>query len=171
MTIHSDMLSTSERHRFWGKVDRQKSDGCWLWQGSFRQNGYGQFNIRRGTHQHNFYAHRVAWELTNGNVLGNLYICHTCDVPACVNPSHMFLGTQMDNMTDMKIKGRASHKGPPKATGEQHSQAKLTWVNVHEIRQLRIQGWKLQDLATRFGVGFKNISLIVNGKTWKEEEE
>jgi hypothetical protein len=89
--------------RFRSKVDR--SGGllaCWIWIGSTDTKGYGQL-WKEGTQAQ---AHRVSWELANGLILGGLFVCHHCDNPPCVNPAHLFLGTNQDNMDDMTAKGR-----------------------------------------------------------------
>ena len=75
-------------------------------------------------------AHRVAWELTNGEVENGLYVCHHCDNIMCVNPNHLFLGTQQDNMDDMVAKGRSM-----KLAGEKNPHAKLTVAEVLSIRK------------------------------------
>ena len=88
--------------RFWKRVKKTKD--CWEWQGMKKKDGlpYGLVKIffRR------FYAHRVAWELTNGPIPKGLNVLHRCDNPVCVRPSHLFLGTQADNIADMVSKGR-----------------------------------------------------------------
>ena len=87
--------------RFWSKVE--KGDGCWLWRGAIGSHGrYGQFNVVNRSRP----SHRVAWELVNGPIPAGLYVLHRCDVGLCVNPAHLFLGTQKDNMADMMAKGR-----------------------------------------------------------------
>lgn len=93
--------------RFWSRV--QKGEGCWLWGGSLKTNGYGQLNGPSqggGRDGKNLLAHRVAWELVNGPIPDGLWVLHRCDNPPCVNPAHLFLGTVRDNVIDMWTKGR-----------------------------------------------------------------
>jgi len=93
-----------------------------------------------------------------------MQICHKCDAPGCVNPEHLFLGTQLDNMRDMHAKGRNHGKGAP---GESNRNNKLTEVQVLEIRRLHADtGMTIAQLGRHFGVYYTAISKIVNGKTW-----
>lgn len=90
--------------RFWRHVAVAGADDCWLWMGYRNTNGYGNFTIGERPHL----AHRVAWSLKWGRpVPEDRRILHECDVPACVNPLHLWLGTQRDNVADMIAKGRA----------------------------------------------------------------
>ena len=85
--------------------------GCVFWLGALRSNGYGAISIK-GKQQA---AHRVAWELANGPIPAGLCVLHKCDIPCCVNPQHLFLGTKKDNSDDMLNKGRASYQKAVKA--------------------------------------------------------
>lgn len=95
----TEYRSTAER--FWAKVE--KGDGCWLWTASVNRRGYGKFKLRSYVQVS---APRVAWMLTNGEVPDGMFVCHTCDNPLCVNPSHLWIGTCADNNRDMMEKGR-----------------------------------------------------------------
>lgn len=89
--------------RFWRRVERVES-GCWLWRGSLDGGGYGQISTAQGFAPAK--AHRVSWEMRNGPIPDGMVVCHTCDTPACVNPDHLFIGTQQDNMRDCSRKNR-----------------------------------------------------------------
>ena len=93
--------------RFWPKVDKHGPDDCWLWTASTDQDGYGLITVRVRVGRHvKKRAHRLAWEWANGRKPGHNKVCHTCDNPRCVNPAHLWLGTNKQNMEDAKRKGR-----------------------------------------------------------------
>jgi len=151
--------------RFWSKVAKGKPEECWPWLASRRPNGYGQIGL--GGHAIG-YAHRVAWELSNGPIPAGTVICHKCDNPPCCNPSHLVCASQSFNRKDAYSKGRV----PPgfhmnKARGSGHGQAKLTESQVVAIREAYASGRLLQrQIAGQFGVSPGAISDIVNKKTW-----
>jgi hypothetical protein len=91
--------------RFWRKVDKAGPNECWLWKGTLSEpNGYGL--ISNGHNKPWLRAHRVSWQLANGRDPGDLFVCHSCDNRTCVNPAHLWLGTNTDNLKDMVAKGR-----------------------------------------------------------------
>jgi hypothetical protein len=110
--------------RFWAKV--QKGPGCWLWTAYRNRDGYGQFRVGGRMSK----AHRVSWMLHFGPIPGGLDVLHRCDNPDCVNPSHLWLGTDADHTADKVAKGRQSRQ-----KGEMHGQAKLCAAEVITIRR------------------------------------
>ena len=142
----------TEADRFWRHV--RKTDECWEWQAGIGVHGYGQY-------RHTL-AHRFAWESTTGAIPAGQQVLHRCDNRRCVRPTHLFLGTQAENLADMRAKGRDR---PPR--GEAHPRSKLTASQVAEIRTRRRAGELLKDLATEFGVSDHQISNIANGRQWR----
>lgn len=147
--------------RFWEKVDR--SGDCWIWQGSLTRAGYGHMGTG-GRAEPNIYAHRLAWELLRGPIPPGMEVCHDCpggDNRACVNPAHLFLGTHLDNMGDMTMKGRG-------ANGESLPQAKLTEDNVRAIRARYARGdIPMSALAREYGVSESTILRVVRRIDWR----
>jgi hypothetical protein len=153
--------------RFWAKVN--KTDGCWLWTAARQSKGYGVIGISPGYGKgYVERAHRVSWELHYGPIPTGMWVLHKCDVPACVRPDHLFLGTQTENMADAAAKGRvvgiATSHPERIRRGERHHWAKLTNAQIADLRQLRAEGWKQQALADRFGISDGAVSLILSGK-------
>lgn len=142
--------------RFWSKVDRSGGfDSCWVWRGR-KLRGYGKFDYDSKT----VFAHRFSYEQNFGKAPIGKCVCHSCDNPSCVNPRHLWIGTNQDNVNDKVKKGRShgAHKG------EKHHKAVLTEAQVLEI----INSTKSQSvLAAQFGVHQVNISLIKRGVIWK----
>lgn len=166
------MNTINVRRRFFEKVSIDKDTECWNWVGGVRTvSGYGafRFNGRQNS------AHRVSWILHNGTIPDGLFVLHKCDNPACVNPSHLFLGTAQDNSNDMKNKGRSprgerhgSHLHPERiARGEENGNSKLTEKEVLEIRRLFASGkYRKIELSRKFGVDHKLIERIINREIW-----
>lgn len=152
--------------RFWVRVER--GEGCWTWTGARqrRQNGALSYGLaplgRRGAYG---LAHRVAHELTHGPIPSGLVVCHTCDNPICVRPDHLFLGTQADNLADMRRKGRAHFNRFP--TGVTHPKAKVTPEIVLEIRRLWDDGGlSAAKIGERFGIHAATVHKIATRQTW-----
>ena len=150
--------------RFWKYVDKKLGKtGCWNWTGHVRKDGYGEFNfikkyikIRK--------AHRVAFFLTYNEIPLGGNICHKCDNRKCVNPSHLFSGSQKDNIQDFFMKSRNLITNHP---------SKLSILDVKNIRVLIKNGVKIKDISKTFNVTDKSIACIKNGNTWsffKESE-
>jgi hypothetical protein len=136
---------------FWTRVS--PGMGCWIWKAGRSWAGYGQVRFD-GRVQ---YAHRVSWQLAHGDIPWEMFVCHTCDVPACVNPAHLFLGTAGDNHRDMVNKGR--HRSAPSP--------KLTEGQVFEIRSRYINETTThRALAAEYGVGKATITSILTGRSW-----
>ena len=136
--------------------------GCWLWTAS-TSNGYGFIKVDGKMS----YAHRVSYELYNGDIpdgdgYHGICVLHRCDVRSCVNPAHLFIGTHQDNMDDRERKGRNKIM-----YGEKHGSSKLSPKDVMEIRHKQSIGEKQSDLANEYDVKKATISLIVNRKLWK----
>lgn len=113
--------------RFAARVDRRGSDECWLWIGRKTANGYGTFTIGR----RQYGAHRVAWSLANGDIPAGMQVHHGCDTPLCVNPAHLWLGTQKANVDDMDAKGR---RGRARTKAKPPQRAVMPWT-FNDIRQ------------------------------------
>lgn len=141
--------------RFWEKVDIRGEDECWPWMASTKQGGYGKIVSDDGRF---LLAHRVAYELTIGPIPVGLVLCHRCDNPGCVNPSHMFLGTQADNLQDMRTKGRGN---PPR--GVRHPKARLT---DQLVAQIRADPRSHRQIARILGISKSTIGMVKAGVTW-----
>lgn len=150
------------KQRFLAKVHKTK-EGCWLWTASCYPNGYGMFSMN--WRQSPNCAHRAAWQLFRGEIPDGLLVCHRCDNPKCVNPDHLFLGTQSDNMKDMSEKGRGK---PPTFRGEKHLMSTLTVEDVSQIRTLLANGVSQAKVSRLFNVSQHAIWSIKTGRTWRE---
>lgn len=140
--------------RFWSKVDR--SGICWLWTGGKSGDSYGCVCTKALPYpKPQEYSHRIAWMFTNGPIPDGLFVLHECDTPACVRPSHLFLGTQFDNMRDMTTKGRR----PPSAN------LRLSDEDVASIRRdYAAGGVTFFELASDYDISFQHAHAIVRGK-------
>lgn len=130
--------------RFWDKADVADRDACWLWHACKNRDGYGSFGLNGTT----ILAHRMAWILEHGDIPDGLNVLHNCDIPSCVNPSHLFLGTQKDNVADCTRKGRRAQVRFKKLSQEQRN----------EIKSLYATGrYTLAELGRRYDVSYVSI--------------
>lgn len=142
-----------------------KTDTCWFWNGYTSKKGYGRFYFHK-----QYIAHRVSYELFKGPIPNGLLVCHKCDIRNCVNPDHLFLGTNQDNMTDMVKKGRSNH-----LYGIKNHQVKLTEVQVLEIRakykapssKNKRNGYSIHKLAEEYNINCQTIYAIISKRIWK----
>ena len=131
--------------------------GCWLWVASVGGSGYGQFYFDYCKYS----AHRVAFVIFHRKEIPEgLCVLHTCDTPRCVNPSHLFLGTNQDNMVDKVQKNR-------QLKGEAIPQSKLNTKNVKEIRKLLADGYTHKQISSLFAVCRTTITHIASGYRWR----
>lgn len=142
---------------------------CWEWLGVIRPDGYGQYGKPKRM------AHRLSWEHHRGPIPDGMNVCHRCDNPPCVNPDHLFLGTQADNLKDMTEKGRRAK--PYDRHGEKNPKATMTRETAELIRKLywtdrtrpkqKSAPYTSKALAARFGVTRNAVRAIARGVNWK----
>lgn len=151
--------------RFWSKVAISPDfTKCWEWQRP-TVGGYGIIAIG-GRKGRMIYAHRFSYEIAHGEIPNEMKVLHECDNPICVNPAHLFLGTQADNMRDMNRKGRHAD-----VKGEKNRFHKLTAEQVRYVRNRFATGAATRkELAVEMGVTTFAIQCIINRKTWKHVE-
>jgi len=185
-----DLLSKRVKTDFWNRV--RKTRGCWEWIGNRDRDGYGLLATKTPDGKcGSVGAHRIAWELTNGEIPHKLMVLHRCDNPSCVRPDHLFVGTAADNSADMVEKGRAARgdrhglrlhpqsapagdrngsRTKPECLkrGEQNPASKLTVEQVREIKRTYKKG--KHGFAKKYGVSKESILAIIGGKTWVHVE-
>lgn len=148
--------------RFWRKtieVARGYESKCWAWTASKNKDGYGQVRVNGTMHL----AHRIAWLLFHGTWPPHL--CHYCDQPDCVRPSHLWDGDAKQNYEDSRSKGRANLT--IRARGERVHGAKLTATEVRALRADALAGLSQYALASKYGVSRPTVKAIVRRHTWK----
>lgn len=147
--------------RFHEKYIPEPNTGCWLWTDHTDRDGYGSITIERKNKK----AHRLSYEIFFGKIPDELSICHKCDTPECVNPSHLFAGTAKDNNRDCISKGRFK-KAPGFKSGEQNPNSKLTEKITNLIR-LKYGKTSAKELANEFGISKGHIHKIIRNEIWK----
>jgi hypothetical protein len=167
-------------YRFWSKVDRSNPEGCWEWKGRLNEFGYGQF-YHEGTCKH---AHRISYLLTYKELPDNLFVCHKCDNPPCVNPAHLWLGTPKGNTQDSINKGRntlVKNRGtggravvngniPESRLYSSYTNfaKKLNPSKVRTIRYLySTKQYTYKDIAKIYEVTPSAIAGVIRQKTWR----
>jgi HNH endonuclease len=170
----STIFSLMDQAEFLKRVE-MTSSGCWDWLQSCSPSGYG-----RSWHEGKIWrANRLAWHLFRGPIPKGLRVCHKCDRPRCVNPDHLFLGTDADNIADRDAKGRhwvrsgdehGIRRHPERAPhGERNGSAKLTRQQVVEIRSL-VGTASHREIGRRFGISQQTTSRIISGELWRTVE-
>jgi hypothetical protein len=134
----------------------EPNSGCWLWTGALTRKGYGHMCLASGK---TMTAHRRSWQLHYGEIPPGMHVLHRCDVRCCVNPDHLFLGTNQDNTDDKVRKGRQG-----RMHGEKNHQAKLTEIDVRTILSM---GGSNIAIGRIFGVSNVLISRIRQRKAWR----
>lgn len=168
-----EFMNEQTIERFWSHV--AKTDTCWLWTGSKRNKGYGAFvwaddegRVIQGR------AHRFSYQIMVGPIPAKLFVLHRCDNPACVNPDHLFVGTNQDNVSDMMQKGRHVAGGTYVVgnyeRGGYHHNARLTEHDIRSLRTDREQGLSYSSLAQKYGISLAHAYRIVNRHAWSHVE-
>ncbi len=149
----------SKRAPFWDKVSAMTivaDNGCHLFTGPKNDDGYGRVKVN----YKQVFVHREVWAKQFGAIPAGMCVCHKCDVPNCINPEHLFLGTHKENMEDRARKGRYDN------AGEKAPSAKLFAIEVKMIRKLLSQGERYKVVAAEFGVSVPLLEKIKQGKVW-----
>lgn len=156
------------RQRFWSKVDKRGPDDCWEWQGGLtnpqRGEGYGRFRYLNGQTMH---ATHVALLLSDIEIPEGMKVLHHCDNPHCVNPKHLYIGTQQDNIDDMRSRGRDNFASP----GVSNPASKVTPDLVREIRAKYATGrYSQEKLGKMYGLHQAHVSRIIRRTSWQHIE-
>lgn len=160
MDATPEALAEWER-KFWDRVDVREPHECWNWIGHAQRRsscGYGLFNV----HSRAMRAHRASWIIHNGTIQRGQFVCHSCDNRRCVNPSHLFLGTPLDNSRDAASKSRLR---PPR--GSEQRTAKLAETDIVAILQRRMAGDSISAIARDYDVATSLVVNICQRKAWR----
>ncbi len=143
--------------RFFNKIQINNKTNCWEWIAAKTSQGYGSFRLNGRDKS----VHRLSYEFFYGINPGKLLVCHKCDNKKCVNPHHLFLGTQKDNIDDAIKKGRVANQ-----EGEFNNSSKLTLIEVLEIKKKLFIGLEQKVIAIQHNVHPSTISAIKTGRNW-----
>jgi hypothetical protein len=143
----------------------EDANGCWNWNKSKLNSGYGQVTVRSLGGKH--LAHRLCYRFTRGEIPEGMMVMHSCDNRTCVNPKHLSIGTAAMNQRDSWLKGRRTPIADKhKVRGDKHGRAVLKEADVVEIKRMIKANESLKTIAERFDVGKSTISMIKNGTNW-----
>ena len=156
-SVHGYLRGTDLSVRFWARVDRRGESECWPWLGSITDRGYGRLKLTHKAIQ----AHRLSYQLANGVSLdSSVVVRHSCDNPACVNPSHLLTGTYADNRADCVARGRV-------AKGVRHGKSRLT---AEAVIRIKTSPLTCAELARQLGVNWSTVDNVRKGATWAHVE-
>ena len=156
MNINGVPINEKDIARFWSKVNIEGDDDCWPWKSGLYWDGYGQFGIGKKKVR----AHRVSYIINIGEIPESLFVLHKCDNPSCVNPKHLWIGTQLDNMQDMKNKGRSTYGDT--------ANSKLSEEEVLCILKMASDtDMTDKQIADIYGVDRITINDILTGRRWE----
>lgn len=158
---HGDPLSfkniwRDDETRFWSKVDKRGTEGCWVWNAALDGGGYGHFRIGGKS----FRAHVMTLEASTGGHPSGMFACHHCDNPKCVNPAHLYWGTHQENMDDAVERKRTTWGG-------RNANAKVTEADVVAMRHAYAAGVRTSELGLRYGIADHTVNSICLGTTWR----
>ena len=160
LTEYPEIIQGKDAARFRKFVHESDPAKCWEWQSVRNHRGYGKFWLNGRTDL----AHRVSYQISNGEIPAGLLIRHTCDNPPCVNPAHLLTGTVKENAEDAVERGKYRR-------GSENGRAKLTPDQVSEIKKSWAGGETQTSIARRFGVSKSAIQWILNGRNWASLSE
>lgn len=155
------MRGETAAERMLSAVEFDTVGGCWLWSRAANELGYGVL-YDNGTR---WPAHRLSYRVWVGEIPEGHVVCHRCDVPACINPAHLFVGTQAENLADMRAKGR---RGSVRVySGSSNVMSRLTEADIPKILNAANDGQSFTAIGRTFGVSRVTVSKIVNGRAWR----
>jgi hypothetical protein len=154
-------MNQYQRERFKGYIAYSEF-GCWDWKGGvIQKTGYGEFSFSEDRLRYVCSSHRLSYMLYRGSIPDGIYVCHHCDNRLCVRPDHLFLGTHLDNMNDMNMKGR-NHVH----IGDNHPNSKVNSSIVRDIRARQASGQTVASIAKDLAITYNMVRDILIERTW-----